>query len=237
MSVQSYSKIQRLQISESDTKPNRKGRARKKQQRDHRQRSDTTKRRTTKAYLSIAILFHTEISSINHRVIMPHAPEETTTTPTPTAAAQAGSINEVAQAPVIKDEFIDQPDGTEPEPVKNPDVPHATKPDSEGGSAPGGEVAATTGPASSLAPQGKTSNDAAVSADKKSSADHIMNDGIATVPAARSFPEILYGIVADPATDDIISWLPHGRGFQITDKIRFAKEILPLHFDGAKFTR
>jgi len=34
----------------------------------------------------------------------------------------------------------------------------------------------------------------------------------------------------------IVSWLPHGRGFTIHDKKRFAAEVLPRHFKVAKFT-
>eukprot|EP00804_Cyclotella_cryptica_P008423 CCRYP_003942-RA/>CCRYP_003942-RA protein AED:0.12 eAED:0.12 QI:140/1/1/1/0/0.33/3/674/468 len=61
-------------------------------------------------------------------------------------------------------------------------------------------------------------------------------DGIASAPPGRSFPELLYEIISDPATDDICSWLPHGKGFVIQDKNRFGKEILPVYFDGTKFT-
>lgn len=35
---------------------------------------------------------------------------------------------------------------------------------------------------------------------------------------------------------DIIRWLPHGKGFIIADKKRFADEVLPKHFKQAKFT-
>jgi hypothetical protein len=62
-------------------------------------------------------------------------------------------------------------------------------------------------------------------------------DGIASVPPGRSFPELLYEIISDPATDDICGWLPHGKGFVIHDKNRFGKEILPVYFEGTKFTR
>ena len=43
-------------------------------------------------------------------------------------------------------------------------------------------------------------------------------------------------IISDPKNYHIISWLPHGKGFSIHDKQRFATEILPYHFEGAKFT-
>eukprot|EP00956_Cyclotella_meneghiniana_P023811 scaffold46993_cov21-Cyclotella_meneghiniana.AAC.2 len=51
-----------------------------------------------------------------------------------------------------------------------------------------------------------------------------------------SFPEKLYEIVSDPSVNDIIRWLPHGRGFLI-HKTRFAIEILPKHFEGIVFNR
>lgn len=35
---------------------------------------------------------------------------------------------------------------------------------------------------------------------------------------------------------DIISWLPNGKGFRIKDKKRFADEVMPKHFDKARFT-
>lgn len=55
--------------------------------------------------------------------------------------------------------------------------------------------------------------------------------------SGRSFPEVLYEIVSDPDTDDICSWLPHGRGFMILNKNRFGSEILPKYFEGTKYTR
>jgi HSF-type DNA-binding len=35
---------------------------------------------------------------------------------------------------------------------------------------------------------------------------------------------------------DIICWLPHGKGFLIVDKTRFANDVLPKHFKQAKYT-
>jgi len=35
---------------------------------------------------------------------------------------------------------------------------------------------------------------------------------------------------------DIITWLPHGRGFTITDKKRFAAEVMPIYFKESKYT-
>mmetsp|Transcript_28369 Transcript_28369/g.60086 ORF Transcript_28369/g.60086 Transcript_28369/m.60086 type:complete len:1011 (+) Transcript_28369:294-3326(+) len=51
-----------------------------------------------------------------------------------------------------------------------------------------------------------------------------------------NFPEVLYEIVCDPANYHIVSWLPHGKGFVIHDRQLFAENILPRHFDGAKYT-
>lgn len=43
-------------------------------------------------------------------------------------------------------------------------------------------------------------------------------------------------ILSDENNIDIISWLPHGKGFMIRDKKRFAEEVLPKHFKKSKFT-
>jgi hypothetical protein len=50
------------------------------------------------------------------------------------------------------------------------------------------------------------------------------------------FPEILYEIISDPENFLIISWLPHGKGFSIHDKHRFATEILPRYFEGTQYS-
>jgi hypothetical protein len=44
------------------------------------------------------------------------------------------------------------------------------------------------------------------------------------------------GILSNPEYSDIISWLPHGRGFLIYQKKRFESEIMPKHFKKSKFT-
>jgi len=46
----------------------------------------------------------------------------------------------------------------------------------------------------------------------------------------------MMNILDNEAYSDIISWLPHGKGFMIRDKKRFASEILPKFFKKAKFT-
>lgn len=52
----------------------------------------------------------------------------------------------------------------------------------------------------------------------------------------RAFPVVLFDVVSCDGLSDIVSWLPHGRGFLVHDKRRFEREVLPRHFDGAKFT-
>ena len=50
------------------------------------------------------------------------------------------------------------------------------------------------------------------------------------------FPVILHGIVSDPETDHCIHWLPNGNLFTISDKKKFAKEVMPKLNGQAKFT-
>ncbi|KAL7536388.1 hypothetical protein ACHAXR_007131 [Thalassiosira sp. AJA248-18] len=56
------------------------------------------------------------------------------------------------------------------------------------------------------------------------------------VPNTKTFPETLFDIISSERYAHIIAWLSHGRGFIIHDKHRFASMILPMYFDGAKFT-
>lgn len=49
------------------------------------------------------------------------------------------------------------------------------------------------------------------------------------------FPVILHGIVSDPETDHCIHWLPNGNLFTISDKKKFAKEVMPKLNGQAKF--
>jgi len=58
---------------------------------------------------------------------------------------------------------------------------------------------------------------------------------IAPIPIPKNFPETLYDIISAEENQHIISWLPHGQGFILHDKQRFASKILPRFFDGAKF--
>lgn len=43
-------------------------------------------------------------------------------------------------------------------------------------------------------------------------------------------------ILSNEANTQIIAWLPHGKGFIIRDKKRFADEVLPNYFKKSKFT-
>merc|ERR1719159_734982 len=51
-----------------------------------------------------------------------------------------------------------------------------------------------------------------------------------------TFPQRLMEILSNEENADIISWLPHGRGFMIYQKKRFASEIMPKYFKKSKFT-
>lgn len=51
-----------------------------------------------------------------------------------------------------------------------------------------------------------------------------------------SFPLLLHNVVTDPATDDCVQWLSCGTRFLISDKKKFAKDILPRFYGPAKFT-
>merc|ERR1719356_725357 len=65
-----------------------------------------------------------------------------------------------------------------------------------------------------------------------------VGSGNAPVPSnQKNFPETLFDVINAPELHGhIISWLPHGQGFIIHDKMRFSSNILPRYFDGAKFT-
>ena len=56
------------------------------------------------------------------------------------------------------------------------------------------------------------------------------------IPSKKNFPETLFDVISLEEHSNIISWLPHGQGFVILDKQRFASMILPRCFDGAKFS-
>ena len=56
-----------------------------------------------------------------------------------------------------------------------------------------------------------------------------------------NFPETLFVVLSCSQYEDILSWLPHGRGFAVHDKKALADVILPQHFGGSSkyssFTR
>lgn len=51
-----------------------------------------------------------------------------------------------------------------------------------------------------------------------------------------SFPQRLMELLNGEVYDDIITWLPHGKGFIIYKKKKFASDVLPRYFKQAKFT-
>lgn len=51
-----------------------------------------------------------------------------------------------------------------------------------------------------------------------------------------TFPQRLMEILANEAIADTVSWLPHGKGFIIYKKKKFAAEVLPKYFKQSKFT-
>eukprot|EP00578_Thalassiosira_sp_NH16_P005244 CAMPEP_0181138362 /NCGR_PEP_ID=MMETSP1071-20121207/34205_1 /TAXON_ID=35127 /ORGANISM="Thalassiosira sp., Strain NH16" /LENGTH=364 /DNA_ID=CAMNT_0023225191 /DNA_START=260 /DNA_END=1350 /DNA_ORIENTATION=- len=51
-----------------------------------------------------------------------------------------------------------------------------------------------------------------------------------------AFPILLHEIVTDPLTDDSIHWLSCGTRFMISDKKKFARNVLPRFYGHAKFT-
>lgn len=51
-----------------------------------------------------------------------------------------------------------------------------------------------------------------------------------------AFPLLLHEIISDPSTDYCIHWLSCGTRFMISDKKKFAKEVLPRFYGNAKFT-
>jgi len=51
-----------------------------------------------------------------------------------------------------------------------------------------------------------------------------------------TFPQRLMEILSSDEVADVVSWLPHGKGFSIYKKKKFAAEILPVYFKQSKFT-
>lgn len=51
-----------------------------------------------------------------------------------------------------------------------------------------------------------------------------------------TFPQKLMAVLETDQLSDIITWLPHGKGFIILQKKKFASDIMPLYFKHSKFT-
>lgn len=51
-----------------------------------------------------------------------------------------------------------------------------------------------------------------------------------------TFPQRLMDILCNAEHSDVISWLPHGNGFIVFKKKKFAAEVLPKYFKQSKFT-
>jgi len=51
-----------------------------------------------------------------------------------------------------------------------------------------------------------------------------------------TFPQKLMEVLANREIADIVTWLPHGKGFIILQKRKFAAEVMPLYFKHSKFT-
>ncbi len=51
-----------------------------------------------------------------------------------------------------------------------------------------------------------------------------------------TFPQKLMTVLDNDQLSDIITWLPHGKGFIILQKKKFAAEVMPIYFKHSKFT-
>eukprot|EP00573_Skeletonema_grethae_P002933 CAMPEP_0201686122 /NCGR_PEP_ID=MMETSP0578-20130828/678_1 /ASSEMBLY_ACC=CAM_ASM_000663 /TAXON_ID=267565 /ORGANISM="Skeletonema grethea, Strain CCMP 1804" /LENGTH=622 /DNA_ID=CAMNT_0048170129 /DNA_START=128 /DNA_END=1996 /DNA_ORIENTATION=- len=51
-----------------------------------------------------------------------------------------------------------------------------------------------------------------------------------------TFPEKLMTVLDNDQLSDVITWLPHGKGFIILQKKKFATEVMPIYFKHSKFT-
>lgn len=50
-----------------------------------------------------------------------------------------------------------------------------------------------------------------------------------------TFPAKLHDILSRPDLDDVVSWLPHGRGWRIVDQSQFVDRVMPHFFTQSKF--
>ena len=51
-----------------------------------------------------------------------------------------------------------------------------------------------------------------------------------------TFPQKLMSVLDNDHFSDIITWLPHGKGFIILQKKKFASDVMPIYFKHSKFT-
>jgi hypothetical protein len=51
-----------------------------------------------------------------------------------------------------------------------------------------------------------------------------------------TFPQKLMSVLDTEQFSDIITWLPHGKGFIILQKKKFASDVMPIYFKHSKFT-
>lgn len=88
-----------------------------------------------------------------------------------------------------------------------------------------------------LAPQGpsQASSDAPGGSSKPEDKDQASGEG-GDDPEKTAFPLLLHEVVSDPATDNCIHWLACGTRFMISDKKKFARDVLPRFYGNAKFT-
>ena len=64
----------------------------------------------------------------------------------------------------------------------------------------------------------------------------IAADAAAAEDVPCTFPQKLMAVLDNDQLSDIVTWLPHGKGFIILQKKRFASEVMPLYFKQSKFT-
>ena len=94
------------------------------------------------------------------------------------------------------------------------------------------------GDASTDAALAKSKSKGAASASSEEPAAAAKGESAADGPEAEktAFPILLHEIVSDPKTDDCVHWLACGTRFMISDKKKFAAEVLPRFYGHAKFT-
>jgi hypothetical protein len=64
--------------------------------------------------------------------------------------------------------------------------------------------------------------------------DHDFGDldgGVSDKDLPPTFPQQLMTVLENDTISDVITWLPHGKGWVIRDKKRFAAEVLPKYFE------